>query len=85
MATFNASLYQGSNAPAQGAQPVVNDTPFGFQARALYVGVGGNIAVTMADGSTAVFSNVPGGSVLPIRCTLVAASGTTATNLIALY
>lgn len=53
-------------------------------ARSLYVGVAGNLSVVMyGDGATVVFANVPVG-IFPIQITRVNATGTTATNLVAL-
>jgi len=53
--------------------------------RAVYVGVGGNVSVEMAKTGTAiVFTGVQAGSVLPIRVSRVNATGTTATNMVAL-
>lgn len=56
--------------------------------RALYVGTSGNVAL-WSEGSqtTVVFNNVLGGSILPVRAlrVLAAGSGTTASNIIALY
>jgi len=53
--------------------------------RALYVGVGGNIQVTMADDeNTIVFVVVVDGSILPIQVSRVWVTNTTATNIIAL-
>ena len=52
--------------------------------QAIYVGVSGNISVLMEDGSTASLLSVPIG-LLPIRALRVNATGTTATNLVALY
>ncbi len=51
--------------------------------RGIYVGVTGNITVIMLNGTTQLFSNVPVG-VLPVRVTRVKATGTTATNMVAL-
>lgn len=53
--------------------------------RALYIGNTGNLAVTMAYGTTLTFTNVPAGSILPIQVTKVLATGTTATAVLALY
>lgn len=57
--------------------------------RSIYVGVGGNITVVMADAATTattvLFVGVPSGTTLPIQITRVAATGTTATSLLALY
>lgn len=53
--------------------------------RALYIGVTGDVTVLMADGGTAVlFKAVPVG-VLPVRVQRVNSTGTTATNIVALY
>jgi hypothetical protein len=52
--------------------------------KAIYVGGAGNVAVTMVDGNDATFIAVPVGTVLPIQVTKVKATGTTATNLLAL-
>jgi hypothetical protein len=63
-----------------------NTTRFAPGARALYVGGGGNVAVVPADGGAAVlFSNVPAGTFLPVRCLGVNATNTTATNIVALF
>jgi hypothetical protein len=55
------------------------------EARAIYVGGAGNLAVIMKDGTTGTFTNVPAGYPLPIRATRILATGTTATGIIALY
>jgi len=52
--------------------------------RALYVGVGGNIAVQMSDDENIItFTNVPVG-ILPIQVIKVMSTNTTATGIIAL-
>ena len=51
----------------------------------LYVGVGGNIAVTTSAGETITFLAVPQGVILPVQVTKVLATGTTATDLISLH
>lgn len=53
--------------------------------RALYVGSGGNITVLLDNGDTVTFANAQTGSVLPVECLRVNATGTTASSLIALY
>jgi hypothetical protein len=50
----------------------------------IYVGVTGDLAVTMYDGTTAVFKAAPVG-VLNISVTQVLSTGTTATNILALF
>lgn len=54
-------------------------------ARALYVGGAGNITALMPDGSVVLFSNVQGGSILPVLVNRVNATATTATSIVALY
>lgn len=66
-------------APADEAEAVTASDVTTFPAsRALYVGVGGSVAVTMADaaGTQVTFAGVPAGAVLPIRITQVRATGT---------
>lgn len=54
--------------------------------RALYVGVTGDVEVTMYEtGTDIVFTAVPAGSVLPIRVSHVTATNTTATNIVAIW
>lgn len=54
--------------------------------RGLWVGGGGNVAVLMsALGTSLVFQNVGAGVLLPISVTRVLTTGTTATNILALY
>jgi hypothetical protein len=56
----------------------------GGPARALYVGGAGNVAAINENGVAVTFAAVPAGAVLPIATKRVNATGTTATNLIAL-
>ena len=53
--------------------------------RSLYVGGTGDVAITAHDGTSATFSAVPAGTILPVYCTTVKSTGTTATLIIALY
>ena len=53
--------------------------------RAVYVGTTGDLKVTMAQDGTVVFHSVIGGSMLPIQCNQIHATGTTATNIVVLY
>jgi hypothetical protein len=50
----------------------------------LYIGGAGDVVVTAVDGGKATFT-VAAGTVLPVQATMVDATGTTATNIIALY
>jgi hypothetical protein len=54
--------------------------------RLVYVGGTGDVTVNMAgSGTTILFKAVPVGTVLPIRVSRVLSTGTTATNLVALW
>ena len=75
------------SAPATRVQAVVphdtnalTDIP-----KALYVGTGGTIVLQGMSGADATLTNVADGSVLPVRAQFVRASGTTASNIVALY
>lgn len=53
---------------------------------ALYVGTGGNISVLPTMGDVAVtLTGVGDGSVIPIKAKRINATGTTASNIVALY
>ena len=53
-------------------------------AMGLWVGGAGNLTLKMQDGSTAVFTAVPAGTMLPVVATQIMATGTTATLLVGL-
>lgn len=74
--------------PAQYAAAVTphDSTNLSQAARALYIGVGGNIVCVMqGDGAAVTFSNVKSGSILPISVLRVNATNTTASSILALY
>ena len=61
--------------------------------RALYIGGhgsggggggAGDVSVVTAGGQTVTFANVPVGTLLPVQCVRVRATGTNATNILAL-
>ena len=52
--------------------------------RAVYVGGGGDMKVTMQDSGTVLFSGIPAGTTLPIRVSRIWSTTTTATLIIAL-
>lgn len=58
---------------------------FDSSTRGLYVGGAGDVAVTMESGAVATFVGVVAGSVLPIRCSKVMSTDTTATSIVALF
>jgi hypothetical protein len=79
--------YRTSNATvsAYGAVAVVvSDSTIIPVTRGLFVGTGGNVAVRMADGMTLTFTGVLAG-ILPLQVDRVLSTGTTASNMIALY
>ena len=51
----------------------------------LYIGVTGDVKVKTASGNDVVFTGVPAGSFMPVQVTQVFATGTTATNIVALW
>lgn len=68
-----------------GASVTPNDsTDLSFPARALYIGVAGNVAVYTADGSELTFVGVLAGTILPVQVYRVLSTGTTATSIVAL-
>lgn len=53
--------------------------------KALWVGTGGDVAVRgVNNASPVVFRNVPNGFIIPVRVVRVLATGTTATDIVAL-
>jgi hypothetical protein len=62
-----------------------SDHSLGATYEAFYIGVGGDISLDCAtSGSNIVFKNVASGQLLPVRATVVNATNTTATNIVAL-
>lgn len=61
-----------------------NDADLAFRTRGLWVGGLGNVAVQWPNGTSTTFTAVPAGTLLPIRVDRVLATGTTATNIVAL-
>jgi len=53
--------------------------------RGIYVGGAGNVTVVMLGGAVVTFTAPPVGSLLPIAITRVNLTGTTATNLVAIW
>ena len=52
---------------------------------ALWVGGTGAVKIDTAGGDTVTISAVPAGATVPIRCTRVYSTGTTATAIVAMY
>lgn len=53
--------------------------------RALYIGGGGAVAMHDRDGTSVTWAAVPVGAILPFRARRVLATGTTATNIVAIW
>jgi hypothetical protein len=53
--------------------------------RAVWVGGAGDIAIMAVDDSAAVTFTVPSGTMLPVFAKQIMATGTSATNIVALY
>lgn len=90
MAANTDDPYRNTPSPIDGpasdgfAVTASDTAAFAIAARALYVGVTGDVVVILASGVALTFKAVPAGALLPVRCTQVKATGTTATNILAL-
>ena len=87
MSAPNQTIQNTSNPAEYAAAVTLSDsTVLTPTPRALYIGSGGDVVVTMAaDGTDVTFSNVPTGTKLPVRVSKVKATGTTASSIVALY
>jgi hypothetical protein len=77
-----------ATAPARLAVPVIPSDTLALAdiPKALFVGTGGAIAMRgVGGGSDQVWKNVQDGSILPFRAQYVRATGTTASDILALY
>jgi len=61
-----------------------SDTINNDETRGVYVGVGGNLRVLLADGSDITFDNLLAGIIHPIRCIRVFLTDTSAASIIGL-
>jgi hypothetical protein len=77
----------GISGPASNAAAITpNDTTdLGTVCRGIYVGGAGDLAVITAGGDTVTLTAVAVGVVYPLRVSRVLATGTTATNLVAVW
>lgn len=76
------------SAPAGDYKPVTPSNSVNLPAgecRGLWIGGAGDITVVSQYGSVATFKAVPAGTVVPIFAVRVNATGTTATDIVALY
>lgn len=76
-----------STAPALGAIAVTpsDSTNLTQQARALFIGTGGNVVLDTPTETTVTFKNVMSGQILPVAAVRVRSTNTTATDIVALY
>lgn len=80
-----------SELPARGAAAVTpsDSADLAYVTRGLFIGVGGNLAVIMADDAEAstvvVFKGLAAGQILPIAVRRVRNTSTTATDIVALW
>ena len=87
MADAFATFADQVSAPATRAVAITpsDSQPLGDLPKALFVGTGGTLVLRGAGASDTVWRNVASGSVLPFRAQYVRATGTTASDLLALY
>lgn len=72
--------------PASRAAAVTPNDSAIVGARALYIGTAGNVAVApRRDVDPVIFKNVPAGTILPVHAAIVALTGTTAQDIVALF
>lgn len=60
-------------------------TELTYVTRGLYVGVSGDVALTMLGGEAVVFTGLAAGVIHPLRVTIVASTNTNATNITGIY
>ncbi len=87
---FAGQLGPDANQPAGAALAVTpsDSTDLAFTANALYVGSTGTVRVRLRDdaaGASVTFTAVPAGAILPIHAERVFATGTSASNIVALF
>lgn len=86
MPSRGAHLSANATVSAHGAEAATLDDNAEIPVtRGLYIGTGGDISVTMADGQTLTFVSVPTGTILPIQVSKIRSTGTTADWIVALY
>ena len=72
--------------PADSYSAVTPNDSTVVQARALWIGTGGNVAVKATNGAPSVtFTNVPDGTLMPIMAYQGMNTNTTASNIVALF
>jgi hypothetical protein len=86
-ATADKKSYWAPNAPAGDAFAITpHDTnPLTTPVRAVYIGGAGDVNLITLAGNTVLFAGALAGTWLPIRCSHVLSTDTTATNLVGMY
>ena len=78
--------YQTSGSQDHAAAITPSDTvDLSAPCNAIYVGGAGALTVITVGGETVAFPAVPAGAIIPIRATRIKATGTVATNLVAMW
>jgi len=75
---------QTDTSPVEGVSAVTLSDSTIIGCRAIYVGTGGNLKVTVG-GTAVTFKNIANGTLLPIRAQIIWATGTTAADVVALF
>ena len=73
------------SAPGAFAVTPSNTVGYDRMARAFYVGTTGDVVVLTSEGNAVTFTAVPAGAIIPINHTRINATGTTASNIVALF
>ena len=83
---MGSSIHNQRDAPAHGVIDITPaDSDLALEIRAFYVGVTGNVKVTAQNGTTATFVAVPAGQWMPVTCTRIWSTGTTASSITGVY
>ena len=82
----NETVYEANDFPYAIISAVTpsNTVDLSFTTRGIYVGGTGDIVLITINGNTVTFKAVPVGTVLRVQATRIEATGTTATNLLAM-
>lgn len=82
----NPGSWSGLSNPAEHVEAVTphNTNELTYVTRALWIGTGGDITVVTKNDETVQFTNVPDGTLLPVRVKQVKATGTDADDIVAL-
>lgn len=82
-----SKLARSLNSPARSAAAITpsDSTDLTTIPRALYIGVTGDVVVNMADSGSAITFKAVAVGLFPIRVSRVKSTGTTATNIVAIW